>query len=121
MLMDSAECAFCDIINGRAPATIARTWPNALAVHPANPVTAGHLLVIPTAHVTDARVRPHVTADLIYRIATLVDGPCNIITSIGTEATQTVHHLSWHVIPRRIDDGVQLPWTGRQESADAVS
>jgi histidine triad (HIT) family protein len=41
-------------------------------------------------------------------------GPCNIITSVGAEATQTVFHLHLHVVPRRFGDGLALPWTGQE-------
>ncbi len=37
--------------------------------------------------------------------------PCNLITSAGREATQTVFHLHIHVVPRRDGDGLALPWT----------
>jgi histidine triad (HIT) family protein len=36
---------------------------------------------------------------------------CNIITSVGSAATQTVRHLHVHVVPRRRGDGLQLPWS----------
>jgi histidine triad (HIT) family protein len=44
--------------------------------------------------------------------AELATPPCNIITSAGSDATQTVFHLHLHVVPRRAGDGLALPWTG---------
>ncbi len=38
-------------------------------------------------------------------------GDCNVITSRGAAATQTVRHLHVHVVPRRQGDGILLPWT----------
>jgi histidine triad (HIT) family protein len=35
----------------------------------------------------------------------------NIITSMGEYATQTVFHLHVHIVPRRLNDGLHLPWT----------
>lgn len=46
-------CVFCEIIAGRAPATVIRDWPDALAIVPLKPVTDGHTLVMPKIHSTD--------------------------------------------------------------------
>lgn len=112
------DCVFCDIVTGRRPAAVLREWPDALAFEPLNPVTRGHLLVIPKAHVTDASVDPVITASVVARAAGLAWTwhPCNLITSCGPEATQTVMHLHVHVIPRRPGDGLLLPWSEREEA-----
>ncbi len=34
----------------------------------------------------------------------------NLITSVGTLATQSIKHLHIHVIPRYLNDGLVLPW-----------
>jgi len=34
----------------------------------------------------------------------------NIITSIGSAATQTVMHAHIHIVPRAEGDGLKLPW-----------
>ncbi|OHT47970.1 hypothetical protein BKG71_25700 [Mycobacteroides chelonae] len=41
------------------------------------------------------------------------DIQANVITSIGPDATQTVFHTHIHVVPRRENDGLHLPWTGQ--------
>jgi histidine triad (HIT) family protein len=69
------------------------------------------LLVVPTEHVTDALDDPRVTAFTMGAAATVAKGPCNFITSVGAEATQTVRHLHIHIVPRRQHDGLQLPWS----------
>jgi histidine triad (HIT) family protein len=38
-------------------------------------------------------------------------GPCNLITSKGREATQTVFHMHLHLVPRAENDGLLLPWS----------
>jgi hypothetical protein len=38
---------------------------------------------------------------------------CNLITSVGADATQSVRHLHIHVVPRREGDGLMLPWSGQ--------
>jgi histidine triad (HIT) family protein len=46
-------------------------------------------------------------------------GDANLITSVGSAATQTVFHLHVHVVPRRAGDGLALPWTSQKADADA--
>lgn len=110
-------CVFCGIIAGVAPAVVVREWPDAVAIVPLDPVTPGHLLVVPRVHVVDATVDPEVTGVAMRRAAELAAPPCNLITSAGAAATQTVWHLHIHVVPRRVGDGLPLPWTPQQQLA----
>lgn len=109
------RCPFCEIVASRAPATIVREWPDALAILPLRPVVEGHTLVISRAHVTDFVVDPVVTATTANRAAELASdypaGSMNLITSRGRAATQTVFHLHLHLVPRAERDGLLLPWT----------
>lgn len=120
--MDAA-CVFCDIVNGSAPAKIVHRWPEAIAIVPLGPVVDGHLLVIPTTHVRDALEDPEVSAAALRRAAEIAPRPCNLITNVGREATQSVWHLHWHIVPRAVDDGLALPWYsgkgGRKARASA--
>lgn len=106
-------CVFCEIVEGRSPATIVHRWPDAVAILPLNPVVEGHLLVIPNRHVRDVAEDASVSAVTMAAASELAAAawPCNIITSAGAEATQTVFHLHLHVVPRREHDGLALPWT----------
>lgn len=99
--------------------------PGSVAVfEPLNPVTRGHLLVVPFEHVRDAADKPHVTARVMEHAARLLKNfsspaephpyQANIITSIGPDATQSVFHLHAHIVPRRPGDGLHLPWTGQK-------
>ena len=112
-MADPSSCVFCAILAGEAPATIVRSWPNAIAIRPHSPVTEGHTLVIPATHVRDVAEDPEVSALTMAAAAEYAAGvgPCNVITSAGREATQTVFHLHVHVVPRRAEDGLSLPWT----------
>jgi histidine triad (HIT) family protein len=118
-------CPFCEIVQGRAPADIVAYWDSALAILPLNPVTPGHTLIIPRKHVDDALTDPPLTGFLFQCAADLAldedfraaqQGPdWNLITSVGPAATQTVRHLHVHLVPRRPDDGLALPWTGQRK------
>lgn len=107
-------CPFCLIVRGLAPAQVLRDWPDALAILPlGGGVTVGHVLVLPKTHVPDVAADPQVSAATMQRVAELAAemGDCNVITSRGAAATQTVRHMHVHVVPRRDGDGIQLPWT----------
>ncbi|MFJ3950741.1 HIT domain-containing protein [Streptomyces sp. Je 1-4] len=107
-------CPFCLIVWGRAPATVLRAWPETIAIRPRHGgVTAGHVLVIPRVHVADVAEDPVVSAATMLRAAELAAeaGDCNVITSRGPAATQTVRHLHLHLVPRAEGDGLLLPWS----------
>lgn len=107
----NSSCVFCDIVQF-GPYSL-KWGEDVIAIDPLNPVTEGHRLVVPTAHVHDATTSPLVTAETMRCAAVLARtlGPCNIITSVGEEATQSIFHLHVHVVPRREGDGLMLPWS----------
>ena len=43
-------------------------------------------------------------------LAADLGGDMNLITSKGRPATQSVFHLHLHLVPRKVDDGLALPW-----------
>jgi histidine triad (HIT) family protein len=111
--MTNQLCPFCEIVAGRAPATLVHEWSDAIAIAPRNPVVEGHTLVIPKRHVRDFASDPAVSADTMLHAAQLMrwtDRPMNLITSKGREATQSVFHLHIHLVPRAENDGLALPW-----------
>lgn len=109
--IDLPECPFCEIIAGRAPAKIFHEWDDALAIVPLAPVVEGHLIVIPKIHVADVGHDPEISAATMRRAAELAASQwCNVLTSRGRVATQSVFHLHLHLVPRSEGDGLALPW-----------
>jgi histidine triad (HIT) family protein len=123
-------CPFCRAASGDVDTRLVAEWPDTIAIEPLDPVTAGHLLVIPRVHVEDALSDPVVTGYVYQRAAELaarlradnVLDPTgawfaaegvNLITSAGPAATATIKHLHAHLVPRRFGDGLTLPWTGQ--------
>ena len=109
----TTDCVFCQIVAGTSPAKFVASTPDAITIHPLYPVTLGHMIVIPTKHVADFTTDPDVSALTMAeaaRVAAIYGWPCNIITSRGREATQSVFHLHLHIVPRRENDGLALPW-----------
>lgn len=116
----SAECPFCQIVNQKAPATVVEEWDDAIAIVPLNPVVEGHVIVLPIKHVSSFYSSPEISAAVMKRAASLghrrhrwepFGEDANIITSVGPLATQTVQHFHVHLVPRRRDDGLRLPWS----------
>lgn len=109
---EQTACVFCEIVAGTAPALVVHRWDDAVAFTPIDPVVAGHTLIVPREHVSDATENPKVTAQVMYRAALYASGfdHSNIITSIGKPATQSIFHLHVHVIPRAAGDQLMVPW-----------
>jgi histidine triad (HIT) family protein len=111
----TSDCVFCRLIAAREHEGEhgGITW-----FPPLNPVTPGHLLVVPRRHVSDALADPELTGRAMAEAATLAAfrrlHPCNIMTSVGRAATQSVFHLHLHIVPRSAGDGLMLPWTEQQ-------
>jgi len=111
-----SDCAFCLIVSGQAPAQI--LWGGhhshrALVIVPLAPVVEGHVIALPKQHAADFTESWLATNDAMhaaFQYARLLGGDCNLITSKGPAATQTVGHLHLHLIPRAERDGLALPW-----------
>lgn len=105
------NCVFCKITRGEEKAEIVYRWIDTVAFVPLNPVVKGHYLVVPKYHVEDFTSFPTVSARTMMRASMIASPNCNLITSAGKDATQTIFHMHLHVIPRREGDGLKLPWT----------
>ncbi len=105
------DCLFCQWIREGKPVTALGT---VAAFQDGNPVTEGHLLIVPLRHTgdwlsmsrqevldTDRLIRKLV--ETIRRIDPAVTG-FNIGMNIGRSAGQTIFHAHTHLIPRRDRD-----------------
>lgn len=109
------ECIFCAIAAGQAEASVVHEDETAVAFMDLNPVTAGHLVVVPRTHAVgvedlDRATGAHVWSvghDLARALRRSELGPegMNFLVCDGALAFQTVFHFHLHVIPRYADDG----------------
>ncbi len=101
------DCIFCKIVVGDIPSTKVYEDDTVLAFRDINPEAPTHVIVIPKEHISSANeiceansaVVAHIF-EVIPKIAAaegLVDG-YRIITNIGENAGQTVHHLHFHLL-----------------------
>ena len=114
------DCVFCDRAKIKAE-MVEEMYGADGSLHwvfePLEPVVTGHLLVVPAQHVQDATESPLVTsmaAGVAARVAMRYRAS-NVITSVGLWATQSIFHLHLHVVPRRMGDGLGLPWTAQRQ------
>jgi histidine triad (HIT) family protein len=109
------DCIFCQIINGRSPASRVYEDPASIGFMDIRPVNPGHVLVIPKRHfVFLSDLKPEEFAHLFVvakklAAAVRISGiPCegvNLILADGEAAGQEIFHLHVHVIPRFSGDG----------------
>lgn len=104
-------CVFCD----REKITnVVKEFGDCIVFEPLNPVTPGHLLVVPKKHVQDFTADDKVVLEVFKAASFIADsfgGDYNLITSKGKAATQSVFHFHVHLVPRKDGDGLLLPWS----------
>ena len=110
----SDDCIFCQIAAGDIPANVVAETDTVLAFLDANPLAAGHTLVIPKDHYHRLNDVPDdVAADLysvlheiVPAVEEAVDAPATTVAfNNGEEAGQEVPHVHGHVVPRSEADG----------------
>lgn len=113
--MEKVNCPFCN------PEMIKSTlfeFDDCFVFTPLNPVVEGHLLVTPKEHVADFTENPYITSRVMH-VASIVasqkGGEYNLITSKGKSATQSVFHLHVHLVPRKPEDRLLLPWSNQKK------
>src|SRR5215813_14407269 len=103
-------CIFCAIVARKAQASVVYEDETVVAFMDRNPVTPGHLLVVPRQHAAgledlDRATSAHVwsvghdMARALRRSSIRCEG-INVLLCDGEAAFQTVLHLHLHLIPR---------------------
>ena len=122
-----ADCIFCSIVAGRAPAAKVAESEHALAFLDLFPTAEGHTLVIPKTHYDDLLGADDTTLADVHRLARRValaidaalapDG-LMVLQLNRAPAGQTVFHYHAHVVPRAA--GSELRLHGRQMAQAAA-
>jgi len=111
------DCIFCAIGAGEIPSFKIYEDDVALAYLDINPFCEGHTLVIPKVHAAglldadDAMLAAMLAR--VKKVAAHLKAalPCdgfNILQNNGEAAGQTVHHLHFHIVPRRAGDTLEF-------------
>ncbi len=125
-----ANCIFCKIVAGQIPCHKVYEDEVMLAFLDIGPIVRGHTLVIPKEHFGTVMETPGaVMAVMGARLPALVRAvlaatgtkACHVLLNNGAEASQSVGHLHYHILPRRAGDGYHVPWpAGKLEAGEAA-
>ena len=112
-----SDCIFCSIVRGEAPATFTHEDDTVVAFMDIQPISHGHMLVVPREHAELMQDVNETVAMRAFRVArrmaalarqTLGAGGVNLFVADGEVAFQDVPHFHVHVIPRYLGDGFSL-------------
>jgi len=124
----AGECVFCQIIRGESPASFTYQDDTVVAFMDVQPITQGHMLVVPREHavlMTDinetAAMRTFRVARKLAAVARQMLGASgvNLLVMDGEAAYQDVPHFHVHVIPRYPKDGFGLTFPDTYERPPA--
>jgi histidine triad (HIT) family protein len=105
-----ADCLFCGIANHEIDSEIVHETSSTIAFRDINPAAPTHVLVIPKRHIASAHelsdADSGLLGELFETIAAVARGAgveegYRVVTNIGADAGQSVHHLHFHVIGGR--------------------
>lgn len=115
--MTVSDCIFCRIVRRELPATIVAESESALAFRDLDPRAPQHVLVIPKEHVRSLHAMAAENGSgaigQLFAWATevatdlgIAESGYRVITNVGDEGGQSVHHLHLHLL-----GGAPLGWT----------
>src|SRR6202171_4964262 len=113
----SDQCIFCEILRGDSPASFTYEDDSVVAFMDVQPITRGHMLVVPREHAVLMSDLNETVAMRSFRVArklssivrsSLGASGVNLFVADGEVAFQDVPHFHVHVIPRYPGDGFSL-------------
>jgi histidine triad (HIT) family protein len=105
-----SDCLFCKIATGEIPSETVYRSDDVVAFRDINPAAPTHVLVIPVRHVASAGELGDSDGPLLAEIFTTMaklagdsdlGGGWRVVTNVGADAGQSVHHLHFHLIGGR--------------------
>ena len=113
-----SDCKFCDIVAGKAPASVVYEDDVVMAIMTLGPVNPGHVMVIPKKHMAYMGDMDDETGMHLFKITMRMEQAIrksgvrcegvNLFLADGEAAFQDVFHLHMHVFPRFKGDSFRL-------------
>jgi histidine triad (HIT) family protein len=124
----ASDCVFCDIIAGRAEASIVYRDDHHVAFLDRRPLFEGHTLLVPTQHVVTLADLPRddvgpfftLTQRLSVAVPKAMESAGSFV-AMNNIVSQSVAHLHCHVVPRNFKDGLRGFFWPRTKYADAAA
>ena len=129
VITNMEECLFCKIVNNEIPCFQLFEDDLVKVFLDINPVSMGHLLIIPKEHFENIFTTPENVLIRISQVCKKMALLCkeklgatgvNIVNASGKDAQQSVFHLHFHIIPRYKKDGLDLWFHGKSKDIDEV-
>ncbi len=117
--MSTSDCIFCKIVAGEISSVKIYEDDAVLSFLDIGPVSDGHTLVIPKMHYERLDLCPPDIASRIGATAAMLAPAVqkaagaqgyNVLCNNGRSAGQLVNHVHFHIIPRKLGDGVFNHW-----------
>ncbi len=117
MVVSEKDCLFCKIVRKEIKSEIVKAGNSFIAIKDINPVSVGHLLIIPKQHYTTLLDIPDRLGEEMLRFAKQIAGEMidkklgdgfNVIMNNLEPAGQLVMHAHIHIIPRKENDGIRF-------------
>jgi len=111
------NCIFCKIVKGEIPSKKIYENEKVLAFLDINPISRGHLLIIPKKHFENIYEIKDSYLKEIINIAKIIAESLkkslnatgvNILHASGKDAQQSVFHFHIHLVPRYKNDGLNV-------------
>ena len=109
------DCLFCKIVAGEIEADVVHSSDHVVAFRDINPAAPTHILIIPKEHIESARTLGKGQGELLGEMfaaashlarANEIDrSGWRLVTNVGPDAGQSVHHLHLHLL-----GGRQMSW-----------
>ncbi|MDD3710998.1 MAG: HIT family protein [Patescibacteria group bacterium] len=119
-----SDCIFCKIVNKEIPADIVFENDMVMAFLDNNPISLGHVLIVPKKHFTNIYdIEEEYLKEsmiivkkisLIYKKVFGING-VQIVSNAGDRGEQKVRHFHFHLIPREENDNLDWPKGERTE------
>jgi histidine triad (HIT) family protein len=119
-------CVFCDIVAGKLPAEIVWHGEHAIAFLDKRPLFPGHVLVIPTEHISTLADLPAQQVGPLFQAAQKLETAVEralesegSFIAVNNRVSQSVPHLHVHIVPRNKGDGLKgFFWPRRPYDSD---
>jgi len=122
------NCIFCKIVKGELPCHKVYEDDKVLAFLDVAPVNPGHTLVVSKEHYANLEEIPEESLSELIKIVKMIGSSIkenlgyagyNLIENNDPIAGQIIPHIHFHLIPRRVKDGLELWPQKRYQEGEA--